>query len=123
MPAFGLIFYKNTTLIKSRLRVASLDSFDIQLKDEFGNLLDFNNAPWSITIGLFITRDLNYKLKEGNSFWKGLKDNDAVGADGVSPDNIKQDAKEAEPPMAKEAPTAEEPPSLGKDPEFELLTS
>lgn len=120
VPAFGLIFYKNTTLIKSKLRVSALDSFDIQLKDEFGNLLDFNNAPWSITLGLFITRDLSSKMIADNSFWKGLKE-----AASASNDTIKQQVQPAEAPAEAEQP-AEEAQSLGKeaqDPEFEILTS
>ena len=55
-PAFGLLLYKNTTNIRSKLRVTTLDIFDIELRDELGNLLDFNNCDWSITLVLDILR-------------------------------------------------------------------
>jgi hypothetical protein len=55
-PAFGLLLYKNTTQLRSRLRVDTLDVFDIQLRDELNQLLDFNNCDWSITLVLDITR-------------------------------------------------------------------
>lgn len=55
-PAFGLLLYKNTTQLRSRLRVDTLDIFDIQLRDELNQLLDFNNCDWSITLVLDITR-------------------------------------------------------------------
>jgi hypothetical protein len=55
-PAFGLLLYKNTTQIRSRLRVDTLDVFDIQLKDELDQLLDFNNCDWSITLVFDILR-------------------------------------------------------------------
>lgn len=55
-PAFGLLLYKNTTQIRSRLRVDTLDVFDIQIKDELDQFLDFNNCDWSITLVLDILR-------------------------------------------------------------------
>ena len=55
-PAFGLLLYKNTTQLRSKLRVDTLDVFDIQLRDELNQLLDFNNCDWSITLVLDITR-------------------------------------------------------------------
>lgn len=55
-PAFGLLLYKNTTQIRSKLRVDTLDIFDIQLRDELNQLLDFNNCDWSITLVLDILR-------------------------------------------------------------------
>jgi len=55
-PAFGLLLYKNTTQIRSKLRVDTLDVFDIQLKDELDQFLDFNNCDWTITLVFDILR-------------------------------------------------------------------
>ena len=55
-PSFGLLLYKNTTNIRSKLRVSTIDVFDIQLKDELNQYLDFNNCDWSITLVLDILR-------------------------------------------------------------------
>ena len=55
-PAFGLLLYKNTTQIRSKLRVDTLDIFDILIKDELDKFLDFNNCDWSITLVFDILR-------------------------------------------------------------------
>ena len=55
-PPFGLLLYKNTTQIRSKLRVDTLDVFDIRLKDELDQFIDFNNCDWSITLVLDILR-------------------------------------------------------------------
>jgi len=55
-PPFGLLLYKNLSNIRSKLRISRLDYFDIKIKDEFNNFIDFNNCSWTITLVMDIIR-------------------------------------------------------------------
>lgn len=55
-PPYGIILYKNTSLVYNILRVRDLDIFTIELTDEKGNPIDFNGQEWSITLGLNLHR-------------------------------------------------------------------
>ena len=55
-PPFGIILYKNTSLTYNILRVKSLNTFTIDIVDEKGNAINFNNQNWTITLGLNLYR-------------------------------------------------------------------
>lgn len=60
-PSYGLIVYNNLSDIYGKLKVKRIDSIDIQIKDEYGNLINFNNTDWSITLALLIYRKVEYR--------------------------------------------------------------
>jgi len=53
---FGIILYKNTSLTYNILRVKHLNIFTIDIVDEKGNAINFNNQNWTITLGLNMYR-------------------------------------------------------------------
>lgn len=55
-PPFGIILYKNTSLTYNILRVKHLNTFTIDIVDERGNAINFNNQDWTITLGLNLYR-------------------------------------------------------------------
>lgn len=55
---FGLILYDNNTLTKNILKNPIVDSFDIKIIDDDGNLINFNNQDWTITIAITIYKSL-----------------------------------------------------------------
>ena len=56
-PNFGIILYENQTNIQSELSVRDLNGFDIQILDDDGNLINFNNTNWTATIMLQVEYD------------------------------------------------------------------
>jgi hypothetical protein len=54
--SYGLISYSNTQNIYSKVKRKWINQIDIQLRDEFSNLIDFNNTGWTITLCLIIYR-------------------------------------------------------------------
>jgi hypothetical protein len=55
---FGLIMFENTNNISNQLNLRVLDGFDLEILDDDGNLINFNNAYWTITMLLSIERDI-----------------------------------------------------------------
>lgn len=55
-PAFNLIVYTNIDGLYSHMRNQYLSSIDIQIKDELGNFINFNNINWTLTINLILYR-------------------------------------------------------------------
>jgi hypothetical protein len=55
-PPYSVILYKNTTNTFNILRNNEVNSFTIELKDDVGNFIDFNNIDWNITLALNIYR-------------------------------------------------------------------
>ena len=53
---FGIILYKNTSLTYNILRVKHLNIFTIDIVDEKGSFVNFNNQNWTITLGLNMYR-------------------------------------------------------------------
>lgn len=53
---FGLIMYENTNNIQYSLNTRVLDGFDLEIIDDDGNLINFNNTYWTITMLLTIER-------------------------------------------------------------------
>lgn len=49
---FGLILFHNNTNISQPLQQTNLNGFNIQITDDYGYLINFNNADWSITFDL-----------------------------------------------------------------------
>jgi hypothetical protein len=61
---FGLILYNNVDSTYGHLRTSYLSTIDIQIKDELGNFINFNNIDWTITIVLIVYRTLQTKTIE-----------------------------------------------------------
>lgn len=55
---FGLIMYENTNNIQYSLNTRNLDGFDLEIIDDDGNLINFNNTYWTITLLLTIERQI-----------------------------------------------------------------
>jgi hypothetical protein len=60
-PSYGLIIFNNLVDSYGRLRVKQIDNVDIQIKDEYGNLINFNNTDWSITLAINIFRKIEFR--------------------------------------------------------------
>lgn len=63
VPSWNLINYENKNNIHSRMKSRFLDSgISIQLLDETGNFIEFNNIDWNLTIQIIIYRKSSTKL-------------------------------------------------------------
>lgn len=60
---FGLILYNNVDSTYGHLRTSYLSTIDIQIKDELGNFINFNNIDWTITIVLIVYKILSTSVK------------------------------------------------------------
>jgi hypothetical protein len=58
---FGLIQYDNFANIQSIIKNPSLDSFDLQIYGDDGNLVNFNGIGWNIVLMFAITRERKQK--------------------------------------------------------------
>ena len=52
--SYGLISYSNTQNIYSKVKRKWINQIDLQIRDEFSNLIDFNNTGWTLTMCLII---------------------------------------------------------------------
>ena len=90
-PPYSIILYKNTTNTFNILRHDDVNSFSIELKDDVGNYIDFNNIDWNITLSLNIYR---YIIPSSTSTFS-----DVLGL-GIKPppkEEIKEPPKKDEP--------------------------
>ena len=62
-PGFGMIIYNNVDSTYGHLRTSYLSTVDIQIKDELGNYINFNNINWTMTVVLIIYKELKVKQK------------------------------------------------------------
>lgn len=65
-PPFGLIIYENKSGIKHLIKNTEINKLDLQITDEFNNLINFNNINWSLLFSLVITYDLNIQIDSNN---------------------------------------------------------
>ena len=54
VPPFDMINYTNNTNIKTILKNRVIDNIDIEIYDDRGNLINFNNTDWSLTFSLTV---------------------------------------------------------------------
>ena len=71
-PSYGLLLYNNTQDKYGQLKTRRIDSIDIQIKDEYGNFINFNNTDWSITLAILIYRKLDTRLADLADVVNGL---------------------------------------------------
>tara|TARA_R110000822_G_scaffold229758_1_gene361895 strand:- start:6997 stop:7992 length:996 start_codon:yes stop_codon:yes gene_type:complete len=64
-PAWGLITYNNASLNESILRNRFINRIDLQIRDEEGFLVDFNNTDYELTFILRTYTDYKERLKVG----------------------------------------------------------
>ena len=63
VPSWNLINYENKNNIHSRMKSRFIDSgIDVQMLDEKGQFIEFNNIDWNLTIQIIIYRKSNTKL-------------------------------------------------------------
>lgn len=55
VASFGLILYENKSNVRQIIRNTDINQIDIQITDQFGNLVNFNNQDWILLFALFIT--------------------------------------------------------------------
>jgi hypothetical protein len=65
---YGIINYTNTNNFTAILSNKYINAFDIQLVDEYDELIDFNNVSWSITLQFDILRKVNILEENQNNF-------------------------------------------------------
>jgi len=63
-PPFGLILYNNVDSTYGHLRTSYLSTIDIQIRNELGDFIDFNNIDWTITVVLIVYKKLETKSIE-----------------------------------------------------------
>lgn len=72
VPPFGLILYNNIDSTYGHLRTSYLSTIDIQIRDEFNNLVNFNAIDWTMTIVLIVYKKLDTRIdvlqQPGNEF-------------------------------------------------------
>jgi hypothetical protein len=61
VPGFSLIVYNNIDSTYGHLKTAYLSTIDIQIKDEFGNYVNFRGIDWTMTIVLIVYKRLETK--------------------------------------------------------------
>ena len=64
-PAWGLITYNNASLNESILRNTFINRIDLQIRDEEGFLVDFNNTDYELSFILRTYTDYKERLKVG----------------------------------------------------------
>ena len=57
-PVYGLVTHSNTTNVNHLLKVKNIDSIDLQMTDEDGNLLNFNNQEFTMKLLISSTYEL-----------------------------------------------------------------
>ena len=62
-PVFGLVTHSNTTNVNHLLKVKNIDSIDLQMTDEDGNLLNFNNQEFTMKLLISSTYELTIGSK------------------------------------------------------------
>jgi hypothetical protein len=63
-PGFNLIIYTNIDGLYAHMRNRYLSTVDIQIKDELGNLINFNGINWTMTINLILYRRIDALINE-----------------------------------------------------------
>lgn len=63
VPPFGLILYNNIDSTYGHLRTSYLSTIDIQIRDEFNNLVNFNAIDWTMTIVLIVYKKLDTRIE------------------------------------------------------------
>ena len=63
-PGFNLIIYTNIDGLYAHMRNRYLSTVDIQIKDELGNLINFNGINWTMTLNLILYRRIDAMINE-----------------------------------------------------------
>ena len=63
VPGFNLLIYSNVDGVYSHMRNRYVSTIDIQIKDELGNFMNFNNINWTMTINLILYRKIETKIE------------------------------------------------------------
>jgi hypothetical protein len=100
-PSFGILTFESPNMIRRILKSKTINSVDIRILDQDGNLIDFNNQDWSLTLSINILR------KSFQSF--------STFRDVVNSMNLVKPEIKPEIPQIKN--------NIKKDVELELLTS
>ena len=62
-PVYGLITHGNTTNVVHHLKVNTIDNIDLQMNDEEGNLINFQNQEWTMKLKISSTYELVVESK------------------------------------------------------------
>tara|TARA_R110000765_G_scaffold292274_1_gene387867 strand:- start:318 stop:1232 length:915 start_codon:yes stop_codon:yes gene_type:complete len=73
VPSWNLITYENKNNIHGKMKSRNLNNIDIQVIDEFGRFVEFNNIDWNITLQVIIFRTHEISFKELNLPTTNLK--------------------------------------------------
>jgi hypothetical protein len=92
---FNLISYVNQSdMQKYELTTDYINSIDLQILDEAGNYIDFNNTNWSITIGISIER-IETK-KQNTDLYKSLISHNMHPEEQITTEEQPQDNQQTE---------------------------
>jgi len=64
VPGFDLIVYSNLDGLYSHMRNRYVSTVDIQIKDELGNFINFNNINWTMTINLVLYKQIDVLINQ-----------------------------------------------------------
>jgi hypothetical protein len=60
VPPYGIIMYDNRTANKNTIKGSNDDILEVEINDDDGNDINFNNTEWSITIEIETFKQLIY---------------------------------------------------------------
>ena len=107
-PSYGIIKYENTSGFKSKLSNKTIDNIDIEIYDEFNNLVDFNGCNWTLTLELTIIRIIHTEEKLTSRILI-KKFNDLINIFNKKNKNEQQDEQQPEESILEQQDTSELP--------------
>jgi hypothetical protein len=73
VPPFGIIMYNNNENIETLVKNRETDYLEVELKDDDGNLINFNNQDWTICIEIKATKQYIFSNFDLNDFFEKVQ--------------------------------------------------
>jgi len=70
VPPFGIIMYNNNENIETLVKNRETDYLEVELQDDDGNLINFNNQDWTICIEIKATKQYIFSNFDLNDFFE-----------------------------------------------------
>lgn len=111
-PPYGVILFDNYNKSSQELKSLDITDIDLQLVDDNGNLINFNNIDWSITMVMYIERK---SVEKSNTRFRDVIFKPLISAikdlgEKIQNDNATTTVPEA--PIAPEVPEMEDTDDL-----------
>ena len=72
----GVILYNNYTNSKNIINVGELQSFGIEIRDDYENLIDFNNQDWTMTFQIDTVREVIINKSRFEDYYNDPEENE-----------------------------------------------